>query len=697
MSNPQNFRNSKESPHRGADWNPQNRFDKIVVEPDPDCEEAPNLPLQTEYFKDTTRRIISYNDSPDIGFRASLNPYRGCEHGCIYCLSGETPILMADGRTKSLENIQPGDEIYGTVRQGWYRRYVKTKVLAHWQVIKPAYRIVLQDGTELIAGADHRFLTERGWKFVTGEGRPHLTINNKLTGVGQFAKPPVANREYQKGYLCGMIRGDALLAFYEYQREGRVHGNQYQFRLALIDMEGLQRVRAYLLEDEIVVRQFIFQKAIGLRKTVHAIATHARRHVEYIDAMIAWSPCHSLDWCKGFLAGIFDTEGGYNDGVLRIANKDLEIISYIRRCLELFNFAFAIEDYGSNGVKYVRILGGLKEYLRFFHVVGPSISRKMNIEGQAIKSNAQLGVVSIEPVGVQKLFDITTGTEDFIANGVVSHNCYARPTHEYFGLSAGLDFESKIFAKEDAAKLLRKELSRPKWEPQTIVMSGVTDPYQPVERKLGITRQCLEVLNDFRNPVAIITKNHLVARDKDIYSEMAKWQGCMVNISVTSLRREIARVMEPRASIPEQRLKAIEDLTKAGVPVNTMVAPIIPGLNDEEIPTILKAVAAAGAKGASFVILRLPWAVKDLFEKWAETHFPERKDKILNRLRELRGGKLYNAEWGTRMRGEGKRVEMIEQLFELSARREGLNRKRISLSTAQFRSLPQPNQLILPF
>ena len=271
--------------------------------------------------------------------------------------------------------------------------------------------------------------------------------------------------------------------------------------------------------------------------------------------------------------------------------------------------------------------------------------------------------------------------------------CYARPTHEYFGLSAGLDFETKIFAKTDAAQLLRKELAAPKWKGDMIAISGVTDCYQPLERKLKITRSCLEVLLEFRNPVAIITKNHLITRDVDILSQMAEYDGVCVSISVTSLRKEIQRVMEPRTSVPARRLAAIETLAKAGVPVNVMVAPVVPGLTDHEMPAILEAARNAGARGAGYITLRLPYAVKDLFERWVERHFPDRKDKILNRVRELRNGKLYDPTFGVRMRGEGVFADQIELLFDATCRRLGLNERRFSVSSASFRKPDRSAQL----
>ena len=272
--------------------------------------------------------------------------------------------------------------------------------------------------------------------------------------------------------------------------------------------------------------------------------------------------------------------------------------------------------------------------------------------------------------------------------------CYARPTHEYFGLSAGLDFETKIFAKTDAAVLLRKELAAPKWQGDLIAISGVTDCYQPLERKLEITRSCLKVLLEFRNPTALITKNHLITRDVDLLAEMASYNGVGVSISITSLRNEVQHVMEPRTSVPAKRLAAVETLAKAGVPVNVMVAPVVPGLTDVEIPAILKAAKDAGARSAGYITLRLPFAVKELFERWAERHFPERKDKILNRVRELRGGKLYDPTFGVRMRGEGVFADQIEALFDASVRKLGMNEERTRV-TGDFRKPDTSPQLKL--
>ncbi len=273
--------------------------------------------------------------------------------------------------------------------------------------------------------------------------------------------------------------------------------------------------------------------------------------------------------------------------------------------------------------------------------------------------------------------------------------CYARPTHEYLGFSAGLDFESRILVKLDAAELLRRELASPRWVPRLIAMSGVTDPYQPIERKLRITRGCLEVLAECRNPVAIITKNHLVTRDIDLFAELARHEAVAVAVSLTSLDDRLQRVMEPRTSIPARRLAAIETLASAGIPVRVMVAPVIPGLTDHEMPDILRAAAAAGARDAAYVTLRLPHAVGPLFEEWLERHFPDRKGKVLGRIRHMRGGKLNDPRIGARMRGDGIFADQIRALFDAGYQKAGFVGDMPPLSVASFRPPRMSGQLDL--
>lgn len=678
---------------RGACSNPANRFERLRVVRDPSAPDDETPSPRTQFLKDPSRSLITLNESPDVGFDAGINPYRGCEHGCCYCLSSETPILMADGTTRSLADLQVGDEIYGTMRYGWYRRYIKTRVLAHWETEKPSYRITLEDGTELIASGDHRFLTSRGWKFVTGsqhgrERRPHLTTNDELMGIGGPRVETRKFRDYQLGYLCGIIRGDGHLSSRWYTDPRGHRGEIHRFRLALIDESGVDRAAAYLQRFGIQTSRFVFKNRNGVIQALCAIGVQRRREVEQIRQLVSWPSTATPGWSAGFLAGIFDAEGSYSGGILRISNTDSSIIDATARAMQRLGFDIVKEHVAPGRAKpvtVIRVRGGLKEHLRFFHTVDPAIRRKRNIEGQALKSAARLRVLSIEPHGRKTLFDITTGTGDFIAHGVVSHNCFARPTHEYLGFSAGLDFETKILVKQNAPELLRSELSSPRWEPRPLALSGATDPYQPVEKRLGLTRRCLEVLAEFRNPVIIITKNHLVTRDIDVLTKLASVNAVAVRLSVTTLDPELARRMEPRTSTPDRRLDAIRKLAAAGVPVGSLVAPVIPGLTDHEMPAVVSAVAQAGGSFAGYTILRLPYALKELFDTWLSQHFPHRREKVLNRLREIRGGKLNDARFGSRLRGEGPYAEQIESLFSAACRKAGIAEHGPELSIAAFR------------
>lgn len=266
--------------------------------------------------------------------------------------------------------------------------------------------------------------------------------------------------------------------------------------------------------------------------------------------------------------------------------------------------------------------------------------------------------------------------------------CYARPYHEYLGFSAGLDFETKIMVKENAPELLRRELSSPKWKPQVLAMSGVTDPYQPVERRLKLTRRCLEVLAEFRNPVGIVTKNYLVTRDIDLLRELAKHNAAAVFVSVTTLNDDLARKMEPRTATPAARLRAIRELTIAGIPAGVFVAPMIPGLTDHELPAIVKAAAEAGAQFAGMVPVRLPLGVGELFTQWLERSFPDRAAKVVAQIRAMRGGKLNESEFGKRMRGEGILAKQTAKLFRLACEKAGITQQGPELSVGAFRRPP---------
>jgi DNA repair photolyase len=680
---------------RGALSNPPGRFDLQTLEAVDDgwyLDESPDS-IPTTLEPERARSVISHNDSPDIPFERSINPYRGCSHGCSYCVAGDTAVLMADGSTRPLYQLKVGHEIYGTRRVGHYRRFVKSRVLAHWSTIKPAFRITLEDGTTLVTSGDHRFLTERGWKFVTGTEwgrarRPHLTRFNKLMGTGAFAERAFQNEDYRRGYLCGLIRGDAHLKTYTYQRNEGHTGTSHQFRLALCDLEALVRARNYLINFEIRTCGFLFQAAAGNRRAMHAIRAGSSMSVQSIRELIAWPTSPTRAWSGGFLAGIFDAEGSFSQTVLRISNTDPEIVSWIRRCLFDFNFSSVIEHIHHDDRKpidVVRLKGGLREHLRFFHTVCPAISRKLDIDGQAVKSDARLGVLSIEPLKTMRLYDITTETGDFIANGVVAHNCYARPSHAYMGLSPGLDFETRLFYKADAAKVLEAELARPDYVCKPIMLGANTDPYQPVERRMLVTRSILAVLARTRHPVTVVTKSALVLRDLDLLAELAGQGLASVAVSVTTLDAELKRRLEPRTASPQARLRTLKELSAAGVPSGVLVAPVIPALTDHEMEGILAAAAQAGVRWAGYVLLRLPYEIKDLFAEWLAEHYPQRAEHIMSLIRAMRGGRDNDPRFGSRMRGTGPYAVLLRNRFRIACQRLNLNSAaRDTLNTALF-------------
>jgi len=595
-----------------------------------------------------------------MAFSWTINPYRGCQHACAYCEGGDTPILMADGRTKPLADIRVGDAIYGTVRSGFYRRYTITTVLAHWSTIKPAYRITLADGTQLIASGDHRFLTERGWKHVTGaeQGppqRPFLTVSNKLMGTGGFAEPPKNTVDYRRGYLCGMVRGDGHLRSVRYAR-GEVH----QFRLALVDAEALSRTRYCLGTFGIVTSERTFAEAHGQRKALRAIYASSSGSVEAIRHLIAWPEAPTPDWRKGFLAGIFDAEGGYSQGVFRIANTDPEIISRTAASLASLGFAYEAERHERrNGLVYLRLRGGLREVVRFFHIVDPAITRKRSIDGVALKSDADLQVAEIKPLGIEvPMYDITTGTGDFVANGVVSHNCFARNTHTYLDLDAGQDFNSKVVVKVNAPELLRKTLASSRWAGEHIAMGTNVDCYQRAEGRYQLMRGIISALRDHANPFSILTKGTLILRDLDLLTQAAEVTDVGLNVSVGFVDKALWRSLEPGTPSPERRLDVCAALTGAGLRCGVLMGPVVPFLSDSpaQLEAAVRRIAEAGAVHVTPIVLHLRPGTRDWYMRWLTENHPA----LLPRYRALYGRgsyapKDYQAEISGRVRELARR------------------------------------------
>jgi DNA repair photolyase len=585
-----------------------------------------------EFIEVEAKSVLNHVPGDYLPFNWTINPYRGCSHACTYCMAGDTPILMADGRTKPLAEVRAGDAIYGTKRNGDYRRYVTTQVLAHWSTVKPAYRIVLEGGTELIASADHRFLSNRGWKYVTGREqgpfrRPHLTRNNRLIGTGRFEAPQAQGIDYKKGYLCGLIRGDGHVGSYSYDRPGRARGDVHRFRLALVDLEAIRRARVYLSDGGIDTQEFLFQQAVGAQKAMTAIRTSKRAGVAAVQEVVEWPMSSSEEWSRGFLAGIFDAEGSYSRGILRIANTDPVLIEQIRVCMRRFRFSLTIEvSPRPKPMIYVRLLGGLREHLRFFHTVDPAITRKRTIEGRAIKNPPRLRVVGIEPLDMAiPMFDITTGTGDFIANGVISHNCFARSTHTYMDMNAGRDFETKIVVKVNAPQVLRRELRAKRWKGEHVAMGTATDPYQRAEGRYKIMRGIVETLTEYRNPFSILTKGTLILRDLDLLVTASRVTDVGAAFSVGTLDEDAWRRSEPGTPHPRKRMEAVRKLNDAGIPTGVMVAPVLPGITDgvDQLKSVVEAAVKAGATHVSPIFLHLRPKVKEVYMQWLRSEYPD--------------------------------------------------------------------------
>ena len=594
-----------------------------------------------EFLHVAARRILNRVPAGSrMPMHWTINAYRGCSHACLYCMAPDTPVLMADGRTKPISDLRVGDRIYGTERRGNYRRYVPTEVLAHWRTIKPAYRIELEDGTSLVASADHRFLTNRGWKHVTGRDengrqRPHLTTTNELLGVGSLADPPKQSDSYRQGYLTGMIRGDAHLGAYYYRRPGRLHGTVFRFRLALADLEALDRAAEFLASFGIRTTRFAFTPKTERHREMAGIRASSRASYFAILNLIEWPREPDHEWQLGFLAGIFDAEGSAAP-VIRISNKDPEILGRTAGALGTFGFDHMLEGPNAIGCFTVRIRGGFAERLRFFHLTDPAITRKLTFDGLAIKSDARLRVVEVRPLGIEiPMYDITTRTGDFIANGVVSHNCFARPTHEYLGLNLGEDFDRKIVVKINAVERLRAELGEPKWQHEAIAMGTNTDPYQRCEGKYKLTRGIVEVLGQHANPFSILTKSPLVVRDLDLLKAAAARAEVSVHFSLGTLDHDAWRATEPGAPDPRRRVDAMARMADAGIDTGALIAPVLPGISDrpEQLAEVVKAIAGAGGRilGASALYLR--HGTREHYLDWLAGYDPDLHRRYLDAYR----------------------------------------------------------------
>jgi DNA repair photolyase len=476
--------------------------------------------------------------------------------------------------------------------------------------------------------------------------RPHLTLNSKLLGPGGCVAPPTVDDDYRRGYLCGLIRGDGTVGSYSYRRpSGRVV-RRHQFRLALADTEALNRGCQYLEHLGVLTTEFAFAAAAGEHRAIAAIRAQKEASVERVRELIEWPLLPDLSWVKGFLAGIFDAEGACSGQALRIANTDPEIISWVKACLGRVGFEYVVEPIpNTNGMTYVRLLGGLPERMRFFLGTDPAITRKRTFAGAAVKTNARLRVSAIRPLGmVMRMYDITTGTGDFIANGVVSHNCFARPTHKYLDFDAGRDFEREIVVKVNAPEVLRAELARPSWKHEHVALGTNTDPYQWVESRYRLMEGIWEALRDASNPCSVLTKSPLLLRDLSLMLEIADRASFSACLSIPTLDEKAWRATEPHTPSPRARLEAVAELNRAGIPTGVLIAPLMPGINDapEQVEPLLELAAEAGATSIGGAALHLRGDVRKVFMGWLRDQRPD----LVQRYEELyaRGAYAPRAE-----------------------------------------------------
>ncbi len=526
-------------------------------------------------------------DGSGVPFGWTVNPYRGCSHACTYCLEGSTRILLADGRTEALSELKAGDEIYGTRGYGASRRLVPTRVLAHWTTLRDAYRVTLEDGTRLVAGGDHRFLTAKGWKHVTGSKfgtaqRPHLEPGTELIGVGRFEPTPDETLGYRAGYLCGMLRSGGFAA----------------------EPDAATRALRYLPD---------FGASVGFLKV---------------------PPDPDAHWQRGFLAGVFDLAGGYGRGVLAVAHDEPEIADAFTAALARFGFSHQLDEVPKFPTRQeIRLLGGVGEALRFLHVSNPAVTWKRSLDGAVIGASRRR-VEAIEPLGLQlPLFDITTGTGDFVADGMVSHNCFARNTHTYLDFDAGRDFDTQVVVKINAPQVLTAQLKKPSWRREPVAMGTNTDPYQRAEGRYRLMPGIITALARSGTPLSVLTKGTVLARDLPLLRDVARDVPVGLAVSIALLDEELQHRLEPGTPSPRARLELVRKAREAGLPCSVLVAPVLPWLTDSEeaLDALFAQLADVGATSVTAFALHLRPGAREWFGRWLAGAHPE----LVPRYREL--------------------------------------------------------------
>jgi len=553
--------------------------------------------------------------SSPMPFRWTVNPYRGCSHACVYCLAGPTRVLMADGSTRPISDLRVGDAVVGTERVDGRRRYVRTTVSAHWSTVKPAVRLRLAGGTEIVASGEHRFLTGSGWRHVTGGWcragrRPRLHSGSALLGPGSFAAQAVTPTPgYRRGYLCGLVRGDG---------PGPAEPDRC-FPSAHLELEALGRAHHLLAE---VGREVPVLAAVG--GVVDGRIAPPARHtgIAPVAEVTRWPRRPGTDWCAGFLAGVVDARGVAARGELRIRHADEEVVGRVTGALHRLGFTFAMEG-SERGERVVRLTGGPGAYLRFLQVTAPAVGRRRDVTGAPVEVAAE--VVAVEPTGREEaMYDITTGTGDFVAEGVVSHNCFARNTHTYLDMDAGADFDSQIVVKVNVARVLERELRAPRWTREPVAMGTNTDPYQRAEGRYRLMPGVIDALARSGTPLSVLTKGTVLTRDLPRLAAAAADVPVGLGVSIALLDRPLQARLEPGTPSPEARLDLVRRITDAGLSCGVMVAPVLPLLtdSDEALDALLGRIRAAGATGASVLALHLRPGTREWFLEWLAREYP---------------------------------------------------------------------------
>lgn len=571
-------------------------------------------------------------------FTWTVNPYRGCSHACVYCLAGPTRVLLADGSVRPIAELRVGDAVLGTepdTERPGARRYVPTPVLAHWSTRKAAFTTTLAGGTTLVTSGEHRFLTDRGWRHVTtgwcrSGRRPHLRTGSRLLGPGRVRRGATAAGcgpggglhplTYRRGYLCGLVRADGRTAFPSER----------------LPLEALGRAHHYMATLSTAPARPVVTRT-GAEPGRIAVLPPAGRPDGAQPADVAMWPTEPDDaWCAGFLAGCIDARGATVRGELEIglphAHPDdhgdafgsEQLVGRVAGALHRLGFGFVVDL--ADRRRIVRLAGGLPALVRLLQTVDPAVGARRNLGGAPVTGGADLDVVDVRPMGVEiAMYNITTGTGDFVAEGVISHNCFARNTHTYLDLDAGRDFDTQIVVKTNVARVLERELRSPRWRQEQVAMGTNTDPYQRAEGRYRLMPGVVRALARSGTPLSILTKGTVLTRDLPELSAAAADVPVGLGVSIALLDRQLQARLEPGTPSPAARLDMVRRITDAGLECGVMVAPVLPLLTDSEeaLDGVFGRIAAAGATGATVLALHLRRGTREWFLQWLERDHPE--------------------------------------------------------------------------